>query len=182
MKLSDGEKLILVMLCDLHRKLGVKGDINPKFVLSAIDSGNLWGLEDHYQGILQAEEKERDTVREVGDILDMWWQMEVVYKKFTEAEKSKIAADVGPLGKEVTFRGFDGNGEGEHFSIARFLIDDLGRFQHFRGRDLNAGMSTLNAYRRMLAVFRPLRAGLLGGAVLGPAEMIELLRARIYPA
>lgn len=45
MKLSNSERLILVMLSDLYKKLGVKGAVDPDFVQSAIYSGNPWGLE-----------------------------------------------------------------------------------------------------------------------------------------
>jgi hypothetical protein len=44
MKLSDGEKLILIMLSDVYEKLEIEGEINPKFVKSAIGSGHPWGL------------------------------------------------------------------------------------------------------------------------------------------
>jgi hypothetical protein len=49
-ELSDGEKLILVMLSELHKTLnaiykheGFKADIDPEFVNSTISSGNCWG-------------------------------------------------------------------------------------------------------------------------------------------
>jgi len=51
MELGNAEKLILMMLCNIHEKLDIKGEIDPKFMRSAIQSGNLWGLEWEYLGI-----------------------------------------------------------------------------------------------------------------------------------
>ena len=36
MKPSSSEKLILMMLCEIYKKLGIKDDIDPDFVTSAI--------------------------------------------------------------------------------------------------------------------------------------------------
>jgi len=38
MKITDGEKLILLMLSDLYERLGVEGEIEPEFIKSAIFS------------------------------------------------------------------------------------------------------------------------------------------------
>ena len=42
-KLSDGEKLILLMLCELQEKLNIKSETDTKLVKEAIFSGNVWG-------------------------------------------------------------------------------------------------------------------------------------------
>ena len=51
MTLTDGEKLILLMLTDIYDKLGVQGEIDPQFVRSAIFDNMLWGLSWKYSGI-----------------------------------------------------------------------------------------------------------------------------------
>ena len=51
MKLSDGEKLIILMLSELYEKLGVEGEIEPDFIKSAIFGNQLWGLKWKYSGI-----------------------------------------------------------------------------------------------------------------------------------
>jgi uncharacterized protein len=48
----------------------------------------------------------------------------------------------------VLFPGFDGNNE--HVSVAKFYIDQMERFVHFKGRNLNAHMMTLGRHRQML--------------------------------
>ena len=36
MKLSDGEKLILLMLADMYKNLKIKGDFDPEFISTTI--------------------------------------------------------------------------------------------------------------------------------------------------
>src|SRR5438270_13959361 len=43
-KISDGEKLILIMLCQLFKHLKLKGgEIDPEFVEAVIFGGHYWG-------------------------------------------------------------------------------------------------------------------------------------------
>jgi uncharacterized protein len=86
--------------------------------------------------------------------------LETSYKELPPADKARIEAEAEPYGKHVEFIGFDGNNETNYMSVARFLIDDLDRFSIFRGRELNSHMPSIHTYRRMLAVFIPMRPSL----------------------
>ena len=55
-RLSDGEKLTLIMLCQLFKRLKLEGEIEPEFVEAAIDGGHYWGLEWKYPGIFHGWE------------------------------------------------------------------------------------------------------------------------------
>ncbi len=44
MQLSDGEKLILMMLCDLYDKNEIEGEIDHTFVRDAIFENQTWAL------------------------------------------------------------------------------------------------------------------------------------------
>jgi uncharacterized protein len=180
MKLTDGEKLILTMLCELYEKLGIKGEIDSRFVKEAIVSGNLWGLKWNYGGLFHDYEASEDVLHETVDILDMWTFLESGYEKLTPEEKFRVEEEAAPLGKYVHFTGFDGNGEPEYNCVARFLIEQLDRFQNFKGRELNSHMPTLEACKRMLAVFGPLRSS-LGNGQLTTEKIIDILKARIHP-
>ena len=52
MKLSDGEKLILVMLADIYKHLRIKGAVDPDLVHDAMYGGHAWGLRMEYPDIL----------------------------------------------------------------------------------------------------------------------------------
>lgn len=179
MKLSDGEKLILLMLSELHEKLGVDGEMEPEFVRSAILNDHLWGFAWKYSGIPFDEDETPPIVSEVVDILDMWSFIEWGYESLTEEEKERLKVDAEPFGEDPKFQGFDGNNETEHMSVARFLITELDRFESFKDRALNSHMPSLDMHRRMLEVFLPIRANI--NRDLSLAQLTEVLRAKIHP-
>jgi uncharacterized protein YfbU (UPF0304 family) len=178
-KLSDGEKLILSMLCDIHKALKIDNS-TADLVSSAIYSGNLWGLGWGLTGILHGSEPTDEQVKETVEIMDMWYFLEVWHRELSVDDKNIVEQSAAPLGKVVHFNGFDGNGEAEYISIADFLIQKLDRFQSFKGRDLNAHMPTLDAHRRMMAVYSPLRAA-NRGAALAALQIADILKEQIHP-
>ncbi len=183
MKLTDAEKLILLMLSEIHERLEIESDLNPKFVRQAINTGNTWGLSWRHSDILSGDVQTPAEVVEVIDTLDMWDSIEASYAQLPPAEKDRIETEAGPFGTDIEFRGFDGNNEFEQMSIARFLVEDLGRFERFNGRELNSHTVSLESYRRMLAVFLPLRPSLgqRRKPYLTADEIIEILRSQIHP-
>lgn len=133
-----------------------------------------------FPGIFHGHADSRAIVTEVVDILDMWYFLERGYGELSKKDKERVAKEAEPFGEEVRFPGFDGNNESEHMGIADFLIKQLGRFSQFEGRGLNAHMPTIDAYRRMLVVFEPIRKTLVGKD-LNADEIIEILRSRLHP-
>jgi Uncharacterized conserved protein len=180
MSLSDGEKLITVMLCDIYKALNLKGVVDPDFISSSILAGQFKELEWELQGIFRDPQNKDAPVIEVGEILEMWSAIERGYKRLTAEEKERVEAEAGPLGRGVRFSGFDGDTESEYHKIAYFLIETTGRFERFQGRKLESHMPTLDGYRRMLRVFAPMRpAG--GDARLGVGQIIDLANAEKHP-
>lgn len=180
MKMTDSEKLILIMLCDLHEHLKIDGSVDPALVREAIHSGNAWGLKWQYPGIFDAEEPTEDLVNEVGEILSMWELLEASHEDLSAADKDRVKAEADPFGDPVRFPGFDGNNECEYLNVARFLVEKMDRFAEFKGRINNSHMPTLGGYRRMLAALGPIRDGLHGN-LLGAAQVIAVLNARRHP-
>jgi hypothetical protein len=178
--LSDGEKLSLLMLCEIYKHLKIKGEIDPEFVESAIHDGHLWGLQWKYPGIYHGHEDSKSVVTEVLDVLDMWSFLERAHGKLTKADKDRVEKEAAPFGKKVVFPGFDGNNEGEQLSIAHFLIKDLDRFSSFGGRELNSHMPSMDMYRRMWGVFEPIRLTLMDKE-LSASQIIGLLREMTHP-
>ncbi|MGA2207535.1 MAG: YfbU family protein [Terracidiphilus sp.] len=178
---GNGERLIIMMLCQLFKYLEVKGEIDPDFVEEVIYGGHYWALDWEYSGLFHRHEDAATVVSEVVDILDMWSFLERGFEALSKEDKDQVAAEAEPFGKHVVFAGFDGNHEGEHIGIARFLVHKLDRFTEFKGRDLNAHMRTLDAYRRMLSVFEPFRKNLTGRD-LNAVEIIKILQANFHPS
>lgn len=181
MKLTDGEKLIILMLTELYEKLQIKGQTEPDFLRSAIFNDHLWGIRWKYSGIPFEPAEDPPIVREVVDILDMWSFIEYAYAKLSEQERQQLALAAEPFGKNPQFCGFDGNNESEHMSVAMFLVNQLERFQEFKGRSFNCHHPSLDAHRRMLAVFEPLRASLADSS-LSVDQLTKLLQERVHPS
>jgi uncharacterized protein YfbU (UPF0304 family) len=179
-KLTDGEKTVLVMLCQLFKQLKLTGEINPEFVEAVIHGGHYWALGWEYSGIFHGHEDSRAVVTEVVDVLDMWHFLESGFGRLSKKEKERVISEAEPFGQHVTFAGFGGNDESEHFGVARFLVDELNRFSGFKGRDLDAHIPMLDAYRRMLTVFAPIRRTLAGGAP-NASQIIDILKPMRHP-
>ncbi len=181
MELSDGEKLILIMLSEIYEHLKIEGEIDPQFVQSAIFREQTWALAWKYPGIAGSSENNTPpVVNEVLDILEMWEILEISYNKLQPADKARVETEAEPFGRNVQFRGFDGNNETESMVVAGFLVNDLERFSTFKGRDLNSHMPSLETYRRMLAVFRPLRSSLTYNP-LNAEQIIKILKEQTHP-
>ena len=181
MKLTDGEKLILLMLTEMYEKLQIKGETEPDFLRSAIFNDHLWGIRWKYSGIPFEPAEDPPIVREVVDILDMWSFIEDAYAKLNVQERQQLALAAEPFGNNPQFHGFDGNNESEHMSVAMFLVNQLERFQEFRGRSFNCHHPSLDAHRRMLAVFEPLRASLADSS-LSVDQLAKLLHEQVHPS
>jgi hypothetical protein len=179
MELTDGEKLIVVMLCDIHKALNLNGTIDPHFIKSSVVGGNLRDLKWQMDGILDRRQNGDGAAREVDDILQMWSAIERCYKRLSAEEKQEVEAGAGPLGRGVRFSGFDGASEREHRDIAHFFIEKAGKFERFQGRNLDSHMPALEGYRRMLGVFAAMRSS-AGEARLGARQIIELANAEKY--
>jgi uncharacterized protein len=174
---SDGEKLITLMLCEIYKHMKLKSEIDPNFVEATIHRGHLWALGWEYSGIFHGDEPDNATRTEVIQILEMWCFIERGYGKLSKKDKVRIETEADPFGKHVSFGGFDGNYEAGHLGIASFLINNLNRFSEFKGRDLNSHCPSLDAYRRMLKVFEPLRHNLIGQE-LDASQITDILNMR----
>lgn len=181
MKLSDGEKLIILMLTDLQEKLQVRSEIEPDFLRSAIYNDHLWGIRWKYSGIPFESGQDPPEVREVVDLLDMWSFIESAYANLDDLQKEMLAERAKPFGKDPRFQGFDGNNETEYMSVAMFLVNQLDRFQSFKGRAFNCHHPSIDMHRRMLAVFEPMRRG-LADAQLSLDQLTEILKSRTHPS
>ena len=181
MELSDGEKLILLMLCEIQEHLKVKGETNTNLVKEAIFSGNIWGLEWGMPGVFHGSETPEEIVRDAVNILAMWQRLEESFKNL-KPEDSKWLAENAFLGDDVKFEGWDGNDatEVQYISAASFLVEHLDRFEVFKGRDFNAHMPTLDAYHRMLGVFDPLLRQVLNRD-LSAAQIAQVMNAAKHP-
>jgi uncharacterized protein len=180
MNLTDPERLMLIMLSEIHDHLKIKNGVDPKFVQSAIYTGNTWGLPWRYTDIFDGGTSETPPkVHDVVKILDMWRLIESSFANLSPEEQALVKKEVAPHG--VKFNGFDGNNDTDSMGIARFLIEDIGEFANFKGRELNSHyIDSTDGYHRMLEVLEPMRSA-LGNADLTSSQIISILKAQHYP-
>jgi uncharacterized protein len=147
-KLSDGEKLIAVMLADLLQAHGVEGEIDPEFVKEAIFGNDLWALKWKYDSLFHDEGPSDETVRETANILTMCSLVEYSLSTLKPEELAEI-----PERDRNVFEGFDGNHD-DHFGVAIMFIQKMNRWSEFKDRGLNSHSTVLPKYRRMYEVFK----------------------------
>ena len=180
MKLSNAEKLILMMLCDVHQHLEVDPDsgINAGFVKEAILSDNAWGIDWEYSMLFHdSSEPTPPKVTEVVNYLDMWRFIELAFRRMKAPDKERLRNELGVFGEDPRFRGFDGNNESEYMSIATFLIEEMNRFQELRDHQMNSHMPMVGTYRRMWSLFEQMRRRIVHtGAELTADDLIVLLK------
>ena len=102
------------------------------------------------------------------------------YEKLSAPNKKQLEKDADPFGKNVKFRGFDGNNETDFIIITRYLIDDLKRFTRFKNHDTNSHMPMIDGYMRMYQIFEPIR-NRLHDRSLTLAELTAILKALKHP-
>ena len=173
--MTDAEKLIAVMLCEIHEHLNIKGEIDPKFVSESVMFNKFWAIKSKYHGIFDGDEEASDeVVEETHDILQMWSIIETLYGRFSEEDKKSIADKVESYDIPPKFEGFDGNND-KHYGIARTMINDLGYYEEFKNRELNSHTSiSLHGYRSMLEKFHDItRNG--NGAKLTADQVAEIM-------
>ncbi|MBI1198315.1 MAG: hypothetical protein GC203_10675 [Phenylobacterium sp.] len=175
--ISNVEKLMLYLLCDIHEKVEADRELDPKLIRRALLYGHTWGLEMEYGNFFPTVGDNRDIKSEVVDMLDMFNFVEAAVDRLGDEDRKRLEAAVGHLDL-ARFTGFDGNHEIEHASVMSFLVEDMGRFSRFKDRaHLNSHSESLTRYRRMLAAFEPIRPR-LAGRELNLSELIEIIEAR----
>jgi uncharacterized protein YfbU (UPF0304 family) len=170
MELRPAERLILLLLGDVHQALKIQGDIDTGFLRKAILQGQFWALDWEMPGARY--DASHEVVEDVVKILDLHAILEASW----EALEPKHRADI-QMPERLRFSGFNAAEEQPHYDIARFLIEEMGRFPQFKGRRLDAPAPTLARARSMLRALHQLRPDeeLTTRVRLNAGELRELL-------
>lgn len=178
MNLTNGEKLIVALLCDFKNN-PKGGEFDTKLIESALFSRNHWAIAWEYGDILGFDgDNIPEYVNEVADYLDMWDFIEASYSQLDTKDKAKINDKVKFSEENLVFSGFDGNNETEYMSAAKIFIDKLHLWQRFANRDLNSHAPSIARYSAMNRVFKPMIKNMNASRVLNAEELIEILNTR----
>jgi uncharacterized protein YfbU (UPF0304 family) len=181
MEFSNEQKLIITLLTDIHAKLDIKNSVDPLFVQRMVNDDQAWALGWAYPGIYENVETPQN-VRLVADILEMWEVLEREFSALSVEQKQRLEELAPVFGGDVTFHGFDGNSEYRERSIARILVNDLGRWTRFEGRDLNSHMPSIEGYQRMLQAFENLPEQAKYERSLSVEEIASVVNERTHPS
>lgn len=172
MRLSDGEKLILVMLANVCERFNIEGEIEPEFIRNAVAGGHSWALKSEYAGLFTPED-DPAIVEETQQILTMWRGIDAAVNQMSPAKRERLKKDCYPFA--IVFTGFDGNHD-QHTRVARYMIEKLGWYEERRGGPINSHSRTsLPHYREMLRRFDSLKYDLSAG--LEPEQVREIIMA-----
>ena len=177
MKLTNPEKLILCMLAEIYEKLEIKSETDIEFIRKTIDKNHTWALSWERPGIVgDPPDSTPPEVNLVNDILEMWDSIELVYVSLNDSEKKQIQDETNSFRNDVGFRGFDGNNESKHMSIAKFFVEDMNCFSSFKDRNFNSHQRMLPIYTKMVFKLEEIREQ-YPYQQLGVPEIIEILNA-----
>ncbi|ACO77136.1 non-hypothetical protein [Azotobacter vinelandii CA] len=180
MEFSNQQKLIVTLLTDIHARLGIDNGIDPLFVQRMVRDDHGWALGWAYPGLFGDGVEVPEAVTFVAEVLGMWEAIEEAYAGFDRVRREQLARLAPAFGRDPRFRGFDGNHEADLRGIVQILVDDLGRWPIFKGRDTDSHRILADSYRRMLEVYERLSgAGCASG--LSVEALAEILNAEIIP-
>ena len=173
--MNYAQRLIVAMLADLARPEAGR-ELDHEFIGAAVASGNSWMVRWKYDGLFE-DDVDPDVVGQVARSLNMWRMVEQAHSNFDAAEKAEFdAALYHDFDQDPKYEGFDGNNESSHYGVASRMVEDLGRFNEFAGRDHNSHMPTVDRYRAMAHELER-KPVMNGGAGLTPAELADVVNA-----
>lgn len=168
------DKISLLMTCEIYEHLGINGEFDAAFVKSAVLDGHLWALDWDLGGL--AEPDVSPAIAEhVGQMMDMWSFVEYSFGELNTSGKADLESKSPIWGKKPEFRGFDGNHETRHMSVARFMVEKMGRFGEFKGRSFNSHAPEVEMSSRMVSAFRDIDNH---GKPLTADQLATILNAR----
>jgi uncharacterized protein len=173
--LGHADRLIVWLITELMRTSMHAGIDKEQvhLIQEAIYGGHYWALPWEMNGVFHTHADSPKDVAFVVDVLDMWDFIERAYTKLSSEDQKRVNEANGY--PNPRFQGFDGNNETTLMGIARFMVQEVGRFTHFKDREFNSHMPVANRYRLMTYLFDPIRKNLVGRELTAD-ELVTLLK------
>lgn len=171
-RLSDGERLLLQMLSEVHTALDAAGGAERERMLTALEGGHLWAIADHKA--LAAPSRRLADVDEVRRTLTMFRAISNTLGGLSAAE----AAALGELlhGPQTRFLGYGRDQEPDFVAIAQYIIHERQMFAEQAGVELGARTAMRGVYRPMLAAWDVIARDRAPGR-LTLEQLADILRA-----
>lgn len=144
--IDNFQKLIVYNQYEILKKLDIDNQDYYEQCQKNIEHGSESDIEDLSSFLSGTSE---DVKKETYDILEM-------YSNLEEAQDKLNLLD-GNI-RKVTFYGFDGNEETDHYCYCKYIVNDEGKYSEFSNRELNSHFPHLNTYRVMLERYKKIVA------------------------
>jgi uncharacterized protein YfbU (UPF0304 family) len=174
------ERFIAVQVLEnnkLLKRIADDGNWGGEELLSALTSGYVgdYHLAEElvYNDVLPVEGSEF-----VHNVLGMYGELQRSFDQSDNKDKD--------LARDVVFMGFDGNAGDRYLGYCNFLVDN-GNYTYVRPLDksphLNSHSMVNDIYRRMLEVYKPIKAARRGDVYkpLSLEEVKQVVAAQIHP-
>lgn len=182
MEFTNEQKLIVAMLAEIHQALEIEDGLDPVFIQDKVSSGRTWAVRWRYGELFDDDFETPPHVRFVVKVLELWRRLEHSYSLLDEGQKAELLRLAPVHGERVRFIGFDGNGgDDDGYGTAHTLIEEMGRWREFQGRDLNSHGPMKQVYERMLEACDGLEKDATDFA-LSVEEMAVILNAQAHPS
>jgi hypothetical protein len=147
--ISDGERLIAVMLADIMKHLNINNEVDPAFILRALTDNDEWMIALKHPSLCGNESGPSEAViQETHDIFGMFQSIRYATDQLPPAEQAPIREL-----PHFSFTGFDGNND-KHHHVASVMINELNLYPEYLGTQLNShSQASLHRYRQMLEVY-----------------------------
>lgn len=152
------DKINTILLCDIAIHLGIKTDIDPEIVKSAITSGNVWVLKAEHAW-LDSDEPSKEDRDFVTSVLNMYRGLSNAFRKLNQDEQKELAKEHHLKIHDgiIQIPGFDGNNESDYFSIIE-AYQTFNRYPEQQQPIANTHSHTEHLYNAMLAEFAKIDA------------------------
>lgn len=155
-KLSTNERLVLFNQYEILKNLSMDKHDKERYEYYQTILHN--GFKHEYCELLQGMDNEiPENISEfVWEVFKLYRTLYNSYYELSDDEKLQIDKD------DIKYEGFDGNEEGDYYSYANFILQDMKRFEDIydNGKvSLNSHSNKVDQYSCMLAKWKEIRTG-----------------------
>lgn len=176
MKPTNAEKLILLMLVDLHEKLGIESKLSPSDLPTLLEHDVTWRALNSY-GVIGASAE----VQEVTSVLNMWEKIERCWEKLNPSDRAEVLARCPHIDRAPKFPGFSWFDDTNYADIAYELRQQGKISSHYGPRGMeDAPEGISSSYKGMISAYAAVVAEVHEGWI-GKDELCAILNAYVPP-
>lgn len=176
MELSKKERLFLYNQYEILKLLNSK----DKYAVQKYEEHQevlLNGYKYNYNNLIQGmyDDTPDEVSKFVWDVFNMFRALYNSYHDLEEEQKEQINMN------DIKFQGYDGNEEGEYYSYANFILENMKRYDEIydNGKvELNSHRNMVPTYRKMLDAWVRVRDERYSSLTL--KQINEIIEAREY--